>query len=366
MSSILPKFCLRSSWQLLKTLSVNHNRSETFHLTTRLCSSSSFNLNKSYKGETKSFKFNHRSKFTKFLISSCVIGASLYSLRNLFSDSKPLTVEAAIGIPADHPNDLRKFNFIADVAEKVLPAVVFIEVKGRHPVIPSIVTLSSGSGFIIDPKGLILTNAHVVANSRDVNVKLHDGTVIKGYVEFVDEGSDLATIRVNSKNLPFIKLGDSEKLRPGEWVIAVGSPLSFSNSVTAGVVSCAQRTSSELGLRNSSEYIQTDATITIGNSGGPLVNLNGEAIGINTMKVASGISFALPSKSAIKFLEQANSRPLLGKKPIVERRKYYIGITMLTLNETLINQLKNMDANFPNILHGVLVVKIVLGSPANM
>lgn len=194
----------------------------------------------------------------------------------------------------------KRFNFIADVTEKVSSALVFIDVEGRHPFYNIKISLSNGSGFIIDSSGLILTNAHVVANSSRVSVKLYDGRVVTGKVEFVDQRLDLAIVKVDVKDrLPFIRLGDSKKARTGEWVIAMGSPFSLSNTITVGIISSLNRKSEELGIDYKEiDYIQTDAAINIGNSGGPLVNLDGEAIGINTMKVTAGISFAIPSNYA--------------------------------------------------------------------
>jgi HtrA serine peptidase 2 len=161
----------------------------------------------------------------------------------------------------------KQFNFIADVTEKVSSAVVFIEVKGRHPFFPNadLFSISSGSGFIVREDGLILTNAHVVDTYKKVSVKLSDGRVAEGVVDYVDERLDLATIKIDLKDLPVIKLGDSRKSRPGEWVIALGSPFALSNTITVGVISSMNRAGKELGLyRTEMDYIQTDASINIG------------------------------------------------------------------------------------------------------
>lgn len=229
-------------------------------------------------------------------------GLTLYSYlkkENVFPQ-----VHAAIPFNPDAQKKLqgrrKQYSYIADVVEASGPAVVYIEIKDTRRLDfftgrPS--TISNGSGFIIKEDGLILTNAHVVTGRphAKVEVRLPDGTIYNGIVEDVDMQSDLATVRISARNLPTVKLGSSSDLRPGEIVVAIGSPLALSNSVTAGVVSSTERAADELGLRGKDMvYIQTDAAITFGNSGGPLVNLDGEAIGINSMKVTAGISFAIP------------------------------------------------------------------------
>ncbi|CAB4070241.1 HTRA2 [Lepeophtheirus salmonis] len=203
-----------------------------------------------------------------------------------------------------------RFNFIADTVKDIYPSLVFIEVQGSNRYDPR--SGSNGSGFVISSDGLILTNAHVVLHPRShLNVRLQDGRTFKGVVEAVDTDSDLATVRIPCKDCICLPLGNSSEVRPGEFVIAL-----------------VARQKSELGLvgRSVSEYIQTDAAITFGNSGGPLVNLDGEAIGINSMKVAPGISFAIPIDNAKKFLENASKR----RKPMNRRRKF-LGITIVGL-----------------------------------
>ncbi|XP_007561224.1 serine protease HTRA2, mitochondrial [Poecilia formosa] len=259
-----------------------------------------------------------------------------------------------------------RYNFIADVVEKSTPAVVYIEIVGRHPFSGREVPVSNGSGFIISSDGLIVTNAHVVANKRGVRVKLTNGDTYNATVQDVDPGADIATIKITStKPFPTLKLGQSSEVRQGEFVVAMGSPFSLRNTITSGIVSSAQRGSKELGLSNSNmDYIQTDATIDFGNSGGPLINLDGEVIGINTMKVTAGISFAIPSDRVKLFLSQAAKRKTSNVGDLSVKPRY-IGVMMLTLTPRIIAELKMRDSSFPNVNHGILIHKVIPSSPAS-
>lgn len=183
-----------------------------------------------------------------------------------------------------------------------------------------------------------------------------------GDLEAVDAKSDLALIRIACEDLPVIKLGKSSDILPGEFVVAMGSPLALSNTITTGVVSSACRNKRELGLEVDGqipEYIQTDAAITFGNSGGPLINLDGEAIGINSMKVTAGISFAIPIDYAKEFLQKASQF-----RPKSKRR--FMGITMLAITPQIIDQLKER-MNYPlGVESGIVVYSVVEGSPADV
>lgn len=253
---------------------------------------------------------------------------------------------------------------IADAAAKAAPAVVHITVSLGD--MGLFIGEGAGSGVLINSNGTILTNAHVVAGYGNVvykgkvKVSLQDGRTFDGEVVSFDISSDIAVVKIKSKiPLPAAVLGSSSKLRPGEWIVALGSPLHLQNSVTVGVVSCVERKGSEIGLRGiHGGYIQTDAAINQGNSGGPLLNLDGEVIGINTMKAyaADGVSFAIPIDTAVKVMEQ------LKKHGRVIRP--WLGIKMHELNEHVLLQLKEEDTAFPDVVEGVLVPQVIPGSPA--
>src|SRR5674476_622293 len=166
---------------------------------------------------------------------------------------------------------------------------------------------SLGSGFIIDPSGLVVTNNHVIADADEVSVILNDGTTMKAEVVGRDTKTDLALLKVNPATpLKAVKFGDSDKLRLGEWVVAIGNPFSLGGTVTAGIVSARNR---DIQSGPYDNYIQTDAAINRGNSGGPLFSLNGEVIGVNTAIISPsggsiGIGFAVPSKTAMAVIDQ--------------------------------------------------------------
>ncbi|MGH0152520.1 UNVERIFIED_CONTAM: hypothetical protein FKN15_073747 [Acipenser sinensis] len=251
----------------------------------------------------------------------------------------------------------------SDVVEKIAPAVVHIELFLRHPLFGRNVPLSSGSGFILSDTGLIVTNAHVVSSTststsagrQQLKVQLHNGDTYEATIKDIDKKSDIATIKVNPQTplSRYYKDMSCELL----WQL----PL-VQNTVTTGIVSTAQRDGKELGLRDSDmDYIQTDAIINYGNSGGPLVNLDGEVIGINTLKVTAGISFAIPSDRITQFLNESLDKH---SKEVKAVKKRFIGIRMLTITPALVEELKQQNAEFPDVSTGIYVLEVVPNSPA--
>lgn len=163
-----------------------------------------------------------------------------------------------------------------------------------------------GSGFIVSPDGVILTNAHVVDDGGDITVKLTDKREFKAKVIGVDKPTDVAVLKIDAKNLPIVRLGDPSQARVGTWVVAIGAPFGFENSVTAGIISAKSRSLPDEGYVS---FIQTDVAVNPGNSGGPLFNLSGEVIGINSQIYSrtggyQGLSFAIPIDIAMKVEQQ--------------------------------------------------------------
>ena len=207
----------------------------------------------------------------------------------------------------------------------------------------------AGTGFIIDPAGLILTNHHVVEGADRVTVRLTDGRQLRAERIGSDPDTDIALIRIEaSPPVPVAPLGDSDSLRVGEWVLAIGNPLAYEHTVTVGVVSFIGR---KLFDRSLDRYIQTDAAINFGNSGGPLINARGEVIGINSAisSRAANIGFAVPINQAKEIL------PQLRDKGHVSRG--YIGVTLRDVDPDLQQSLALASA------HGALVQDLTPGSP---
>ncbi len=278
---------------------------------------------------------------------------------------------------------------IADVAEKVIDAVVNIsttqtvdnrsgEGKGAAPQLPPgspfeeffedffknrrgdkgtgpRKTNSLGSGFIVDPSGVAVTNNHVIADADEINIIMNDGTKIKAELVGVDKKTDLAVLKFKppaGKQLVSVKFGDSDKLRLGEWVVAIGNPFSLGGTVTAGIVSARNR---DINSGPYDSYIQTDAAINRGNSGGPLFNLNGEVVGVNTLIISPsggsiGIGFAVPSKTVVGVVDQL--------RQFGELRRGWLGVRIQQVTDEIAESLNIKPAR------GALVAGVEDKGPA--
>ncbi len=269
------------------------------------------------------------------------------------------------------------------VAEEVSPSVVVITViekagaandseddtdQGPGPANPippelrrylqSKKSIGQGSGIIIRPDGFILTNGHVVQDAERIEVRLRDGRIFKAEVRGVDAPSDVAVIKIDAKDLPAAKLADSSATRVGEFAIAIGAPFELDYTVTFGHVSAKDRSNildeEEAGTLIDQDFLQTDANINPGNSGGPLVNVDGEVIGVNTLirGLHTGIGFAIPSNLAREVADKLISD---GKFP-----RSWLGIDIASLRE---------DPDFrdlvPGIKDGVVVTEIISDGPAS-
>lgn len=248
-------------------------------------------------------------------------------------------------------------NLIVDAVEKVSKSVVNIaSVRMVQDQLFRVFPVEGvGSGIIVDGKGFILTNNHVVDEAQKLRITLKDGNVFNGVVVGTDEVTDLAVVRVDSKEaLPFARLGNSDQLKIGEIVIAIGNPFGLTGgpTVTAGIVSALNRSLQfESGAL---ELIQTDAAINPGNSGGPLVNTNGEVIGINTAKMpyAQGIGFAVPVNTARVIVKDLMESGRITNRP-------WIGIATIKITRQLA-QYDRLPTN-----DGVLIAQVESQSPAD-
>ena len=220
-----------------------------------------------------------------------------------------------------------------------------------------------GSGFIVSAEGDILTNSHVVDGADRVTVTLKDGRRFEGIVEGQDSVTDLAVVKIEAVDeaLPVSRLGDSDEVTVGDWAIAVGNPLGLDNTVTLGIVSTLKRSSASVGIPDKRlDFIQTDAAINPGNSGGPLLNQDGEVIGINTAirADAMGIGFAIPINKAKEIKDQ-----LVRGESISHP---YLGVQIATLTPDIARR-NNEDPNAGILLpeiEGVLVIRVISNTPA--
>ncbi|HEX3176996.1 MAG TPA: trypsin-like peptidase domain-containing protein [Methylomirabilota bacterium] len=253
--------------------------------------------------------------------------------------------------------ELVRFNdLLADLAERLKPALVHVRVRrGGAPArddsdSPGEPRRSTGSGFLIEPTGMIVTNAHVVEQAEWIQVRLSDGRRFGGRIVGLDSRVDLALVKIDATDLPSLPLGDSNRLRVGEFVLALGHPFGLEQSVSFGIVSRkgAPLTVAAPGF----DFIQTDAAINPGNSGGPLVNMAGQVIGVNSMAARNGsIGFAIPS-NLVKLLV-----PQLATKGKVEWG--WLGVSIAEVTDEDLSRLKLREAR------GVLIRGVMPGEPAD-
>jgi serine protease Do len=309
-----------------------------------------------------------------FLVGAIVAGGVARSAISAGAP-RPPTTGRYVARPATAVLAAAPVNF-ADVVERINPAVVNIDATSRGrdqrrrrgragaPDGPDPLDgplefgprgeaprRGAGSGFIIDADGSILTNNHVIDRAERITVKLSDGRTLRARVIGADPDTDIALIKVDGQTgLPVAPIGDSSTLRMGEWVCAIGNPLGYEHSVTVGVVSFLGRKLFDMSLDN---YIQTDAAINFGNSGGPLINSRGEVIGINAAisSRASSIGFAVPINGASAVLPQLRARGRVSRG--------YIGVGLRDVDQDLERSLQ-LPVN-----HGALVQDITRGSPAD-
>lgn len=285
---------------------------------------------------------------------SCTLSAAeLPDFTQLVKDASPAIVnissvhnatsEATSQAPQNYPDDLPEI-FKHFFGDQLGPQ---FKQPGPHRQPKSL-----GSGFIISKDGYILTNNHVVEDADEIMVRLSDRSELEAKLIGSDPRSDIALLKVDAKNLPTVKLGDSDQLQAGEWVLAIGSPFGFDHTVTAGIVSATGR---NLANENYVPFIQTDVAINPGNSGGPLFNLNGEVIGINSQIYTRsggfmGLSFAIPISMAMDVVDQLKSKGYVARG--------WLGVYIQEVSKNLA---ESFDLDKPA---GALVTKVTEGSPA--
>jgi serine protease Do len=340
-----------------------------------------------------------RSVFAAFLVGVLTVGALMYSAdrynwfsSDLLGGNSNVSQDASIR-PASNPvsnsSDVVRPNNIAQIFKQSSPAVVQVETyakasasqngigqddffrqffgdnfgqqdNGSQQGSGTLQPVGMGSGFIFDSTGYILTNQHVVAGADEIKVIVagHD----QPYTAKLLGSSydlDLAVLKIEGTGFPTLKLGDSSSLNMGDWVVAIGNPYGFDHTVTVGVLSSNEREISipdTSGTRNYKHLLQTDASINPGNSGGPLINLQGEVIGINTAvsSQAQGIGFAIPSSTILDVLDNLKNNKSIPKTPVP-----FIGATLTDVTPDIANKLGiGQDTT------GALVTQVLFNSPA--
>ncbi|KJH69901.1 serine protease [Aliterella atlantica CENA595] len=308
-------------------------------------------------------------------------GCSLPQSRQNPASPQPLSISPQSDRTAAIPANPTDPNFVVAAVQKVGPAVVRINAARTvssqipdefdDPVMRRFfgsapparrVERGTGSGFIINANGQILTNSHVVNGADTVSVTLKDGRDFRGEVVGEDPVTDVAVIKIDASELPVVPIGNSSVLQPGEWVIAIGNPLGLDNTVTAGIISATDRSSSAIGVADKRVgFIQTDTAINPGNSGGPLLNARGEVIGMNTAIIsgAQGLGFAIPINTV-----QGIAQQLITKGKVDHS---YLGVQMVTLTPEIREQLEVESRGRIRVAanQGILLTRIVPNSPAD-
>ncbi len=327
-----------------------------------------------------------RPFFVDVLVIILMVALALPMVPILPAQASTLSPSVAAIKPEQIPEAAGKGSFVAKAVNLVGPAVVRIDTERTvtrrsspdpmledpffrrffgedgFPQSPREEHLrGQGSGFIIDRSGVILTNSHVVNGADKVTVTLKDGRIFEGKVRGADAVTDLAVVKIDGGSLPVASLGNSDQIQVGDWAIAVGNPLGLDNTVTLGIISTLKRSSAQVGIPDKRlDFIQTDAAINPGNSGGPLVNDQGEVIGINTAirADAMGIGFAIPINKAKAIKDQ-----LAKGERIIHP---YLGVQMTLLTPELARQ-NNSDPNSAFVVpevNGVIVVRVLPDTPA--
>ncbi|MDI9634394.1 HhoA/HhoB/HtrA family serine endopeptidase [Oscillatoria amoena NRMC-F 0135] len=311
-------------------------------------------------------------------------GMTLAGTHTLSRSPLPLLEQSAIAQAPNRALTPTNGNFVTQVVQDVGPAVVRIDASrrvsrrvpqafndpalreffgDRLPATPNEREVrGAGSGFILNSNGEILTNAHVIDGADRVTVTLRDGREYEGSVLGTDPITDVAVVKIDANNLPTVRVGDAERLQPGEWAIAIGNPLGLDNTVTVGIISATGRSSSQIGVPDKRvSFIQTDAAINPGNSGGPLLNQSGEVIGMNTaiLRNAQGLGFSIPINTAQRIAQE-----LIANGSV---QHPYLGVQMLTLTPQVRESINNNPNSGLTVQddRGVLVTRVMPNSPAS-
>jgi len=304
-------------------------------------------------------KEGHRRRFFLFILMMSILVLPAWSLnaaeritakdwRNGFVEVAKKVKPSVVAIRSERTVSVSPGEGFGEDFFKGTPFEDFFKQHGGPPVKRK--QMGQGSGVIVDPKGYILTNNHVVTGAEKITIHLFDGRELTGTVRGTDSRTDLAVVHVEAADLPVAALGDSDRIQVGEWAIAVGSPFGLEETVTVGVISAKGR--SGLGTGNYEDFIQTDASINPGNSGGPLVNIDGEVVGINAMIIqpGQGIGFAIPINLARTIMLE------LIKTGKVIRPWVGIGLQDITADLMKFFNLREKE--------GALISQVYGGSPA--